>query len=75
MTALWDKLVVGGAWYTTSFPLTHTTVMSESVVVRVNDAAVKEGWRVLEAPPRLVFDVAPTPNAQIVIEYALENAP
>tara|TARA_Y100000589_G_C26953371_1_gene547437 strand:- start:489 stop:716 length:228 start_codon:yes stop_codon:yes gene_type:complete len=75
MTTLWDNLVVGGEWYTSSFTLAHRPVMEESIVVRVNDAPVESGWQVLLNPPRLAFDDPPDPNARIVIDYALENIP
>ena len=75
MTTLWDNLVVGGEWFTSSFTLAHRPVMEESMVVRVNDVPVESGWQVLLNPPRLTFDDPPEPNARIVIDYALENIP
>jgi hypothetical protein len=66
-------LGAGAAEWPTRFAL-QAVPEPGTVKVEVDGTRIPDGWEIDEAGPALVFDIAPAPDAEILVRYALPTA-
>ena len=73
VSGFWDGLVLGGDWYQSTFILSHSPDVTQSVLISVNQVPSVGTWELLLDPPRIRFETPPAPDATITVQYTLEN--
>lgn len=71
VTTQTSNMPQGRAQYITTWPLSDKEIDANSMIVKVNGAVVKSGYRISNGS--LVFSSAPVANAQIEVSYRYKN--